>query len=573
MPNFATKQLATGAYTWAFPGSPVQIQLRLEVVEQLADELKRAANGRDQMGEIGGLLLGSVAAQRNSIDIINITPFRSGQSSGSRYVLQQSDRKRLREAKAESKSVPGAALILGYYRTHLRPNLFLDEDDIALMRECFPEPYSVALLIKRSVVGSPVAGFFFWDKGEINSEFSFLEFPLDTLELSASTSSLLKPQVVPENNYRLPGAARPAWSFRNWGAMLRSGKAWALAAVVLAIGLPVFQYRKVLSDKFQPPANRTEPAAVKPAGLQIQTRGTDLHVSWNRTGPVIDRAKVGILSIFDGEVERKVYLDSVQLRSGSAMYSPKTESVRFRLEILSPTGESADEQVVAVVPLEALHKAVNSPQTRLVSENRLRFPEPPATTNGPKMNTAPLEQKPSPSQPPRGFEAGALPPRTTPARLSGALTEPEPPPVLTANPLSSSSVHLLDTLPSPAPAPYAPPPESASAAPHETRPVQQPTADARAYVPPQPLTQTPPSISRNVRAMLTREIYVDVRVNLDATGRVISAKAEASDGPMAGFFIAPAVEAARRWKFQPGRLGNRNVPADIVVRFKFSPTR
>ena len=101
--------------------------------------------------------------------------------------------------------------------------------------------------------------------------------------------------------------------------------------------------------------------------------------------------------------------------------------------------------------------------------------------------------------------------------------------------------------------------------------MQQATPDA--YVPPKPLTQVQPVISPSMRAMLTHEVHVNVRVSLDETGRIISAKAEDLNGSMVVFFVAPAVEAARHWKFRPARLGARNVPADIVLRFRFTSNR
>ena len=34
-----------------------------------------------------------------------------------------------------------------------------------------------------------------------------------------------------------------------------------------------------------------------------------------------------------------------------------------------------------------------------------------------------------------------------------------------------------------------------------------------------------------------------------------------------------AVQAARRWKFQPAQFNGHAVPANIVLQFNFAPTR
>jgi hypothetical protein len=565
----ACSKYATGAFTWAFPGSPVQIHLRLEVVERLANELRQSlANSRDQLGETGGLLLGRVAADRNSTEITEHRPLSNGHWSGQRYVLQQSDRERLMDAKAESKSLLGAPFVVGYYRTHVRPNLFLDEDDMSLMRECFPEPHSVALLIKPSRVGSPVAGFFFWDKGQINSEFSFLEFPFNTIELAENTRRVPKSRIPAEKFKALARSSRFQGWFRNCGASLSSKRTWAIAALLI-IAPAVFTNRRFLADKLQLRTIHSNAGTVNRAGLQVETHGLDLRVSWSQTGSAIDRAEMGILSIKDGESERRVYLHPDQLRNGSAFYSPKTENVRFRLEILSPSGETADEQVVAIVPQAAGPRMpINSKENTLRSADRLRFPEPLQPTKTSSL-----------SQQPRTFKFDTL--RRQPELAStGVVTEP--PPLVKSNPLGPSSIRILDELRSAALPPYAPTTKGSLPAPNSSvnspaegeKQVQQATADVRdTYVPPKPLTQVQPVISPGMRAMLTGEVHVNVRVNLDETGRIISAKAEDLDGSTVVFFVAPALKAARHWKFQPARLGSRNVPADVILQFKFTSSR
>jgi outer membrane biosynthesis protein TonB len=93
------------------------------------------------------------------------------------------------------------------------------------------------------------------------------------------------------------------------------------------------------------------------------------------------------------------------------------------------------------------------------------------------------------------------------------------------------------------------------------------------FVPAVPLRKVNPVIDPTLKFMLSRETTVDVKVSIDAQGKVVKAEPVKRDGSIAGFIATASVNAARLWSFRPARRGDRNLPSDMVVQFKFSPVR
>ena len=78
-------------------------------------------------------------------------------------------------------------------------------------------------------------------------------------------------------------------------------------------------------------------------------------------------------------------------------------------------------------------------------------------------------------------------------------------------------------------------------------------------------------VPRSLKALITREITMEVNLSIDADGKITKAEASTGGGILQSSLGKLAVEAARLWKFQPARLGNRNVPGEVRIQFHFSP--
>jgi TonB family protein len=72
--------------------------------------------------------------------------------------------------------------------------------------------------------------------------------------------------------------------------------------------------------------------------------------------------------------------------------------------------------------------------------------------------------------------------------------------------------------------------------------------------------------------MIWKEVVVDVRVKVDAAGKVVSTEATQMPGPMRPFLERTAADAARLWRFEPARLGDQKVEGEALIQFRFRPT-
>ena len=112
--------------------------------------------------------------------------------------------------------------------------------------------------------------------------------------------------------------------------------------------------------------------------------------------------------------------------------------------------------------------------------------------------------------------------------------------------------------------------------PSEETPQKNPSAEtptiATAAHPPVPTHQTIPALPTSLRGAIWKATVVDVNVSVDATGNVVKAEAVQKAG-LNPLLRDAAVQAARRWKFQPAQFDGHAVPANIVVQFNFAGSR
>jgi hypothetical protein len=96
--------------------------------------------------------------------------------------------------------------VVGWFRTHTRPGLFLDQHDFGLFNDYFAHPASVALLIRPE---DREAAFFFWEDGDIRRAAPYQTFPfipeaLGTRRESRSPGSDVELIAVPASSLRTP---------------------------------------------------------------------------------------------------------------------------------------------------------------------------------------------------------------------------------------------------------------------------------------------------------------------------------------------------------------------------------
>ena len=81
--------------------------------------------------------------------------------------------------------------------------------------------------------------------------------------------------------------------------------------------------------------------------------------------------------------------------------------------------------------------------------------------------------------------------------------------------------------------------------------------------------QVLPNVSPRASATIQGTVRVGVRVQVDATGKVVGADLE-SAGP-SKYFAGLAEKAARAWEFVPPTADGQPTPSDWIVRFEFQP--
>ena len=566
-------------YTWTFPGAPVRIHLHLNAVERLSREVRRAFESIPSHSvEIGGLLLGTADFYASPIiEVKDFEPFLCEYRPDHKYILSDSDRRKLEKALAARRSkLDDGLTVVGYYRSQIGGNLSLSEHDLSIAQAYFYDPASVFMLIKPSSDGTSSAGFFFWDNGHIDSEFTFLEFPFDARLLTGarvkpSPLSSSRPEEADAPDDQLAPAdpdpyAQPvilqepqAAEEKRHSSTLRWLWYPLFAALMIAVGaLGYPAYLQWLAARTPAPAPLV--SDVPALTLQVERRGNDLRVSWNRNAPAVHRAREAVLSIRDGDAQlQDLRLELDQLHNGSVLYTPANSTVQFRLEVTGDDGKKLSETVLALTaaPGAAIGNNAAALKGRQPSIAR------PATGSAPPSSTANFK-----AAPPRDKKAFTPPTATRdfgePVRVV-SVDPPQPDGNAPAQPSALTGQQGSQPRLGQPPAPQLGPGGQANNA-------QSPGA-APAYVAARPIRQSQPVLPATIRATVTSEVEVQIKVQIDVSGRVVKADAVASTGPVSSFLVSAARNAALLWRFAPAMRGGQSVPSEMVLKFQYRPAR
>jgi hypothetical protein len=561
--NHASEE--TAVYRWTFPGAPIRIDIRLEVVRRL----RVATKGRPF--EIGGVLLGHSRSPR-TIEIVDyrLIPCETNPTRG--YLLNTSALEALRSK--HSLSSDEKASVVGYFRTQQEQRLALRDGEMDVIRRHFNNPNQVVLLIQASPEQS-TAGFLFWD-GDVLNPFSFMDFPLDA-ELLRSEDTMRssepesnepsRPAVIEQSivNQDLVEQVKAAVEKKERHGLLRRSLTAVSAAVVVVAALLAFLNRDRIwrAPKQNPPAAiqvAPAPPASLPFQMEVEARGNGLDVRWNSHSPPVTQALEGRLVIMErGQDPQVISLNPEQLTSGHVYYQSSPKQLELRLEVVDSSGQVAKESVLVLASNEA-GKVQTIPVVRSVADT-LRA-----------ANEKVLEAPHSNGPPARSF---TLPPlrQADPAEGRTVLLDP-PAPIQGASPTVSSAL-IQQTSNRIAALPIRPPlPPPAPRAAIELKPAQ---ISALRYDPPVPKKKATPILQPATAALIPQDAKIEImiRVQIDQEGRVVGARAvpqsDASTGKSAVYSLLEkaGVDAAMLWEFEPARRGDKKVPSDHEVVFLF----
>jgi hypothetical protein len=553
-------------YIWHVPGKSCTIHLSLNAVDHLNDSVTEAFKSVPRRGlETGGLLLGRIDSS-NGLKVI-VEDFEAVDSEhrrGPSYTLSAKDKGLLEETISRRKDS-----VVGFYRSHTRPGLFLDEEDFGLLKEHFADPSCVFLLVKPSASPTDgVAGFFFWEDGDIHRQSSYLQFPFHRKQLEAGGFKISRSEVSapPEVLPAEPFLAYSRPKYRAEQTPLPESKVpmqprwlWVAAAILLLVaGLG---YRKV-SARF---AAKSEPARAT-LSLNVARDGQALRLRWDRNTPVIRKADRALLSIADGGQHKVLDLDARQLRTGSIAYWPASEDVDFNLEVFSASQRASESiRIVAQTPASARtqppappsvlarKRAERAAPVEEVKEDLAAEPRP--------SPFAPVEQVPTAwaARPATGdpkTDPASTPDMKAKSQPLDALREPEPPrhapePVVTVTYEPARVSKLRRVI---------------SRVPVVDMFQRHKLKQGPRFVSAKPVHQVSPVLPPKSRRWLTGEAWVNLKVSIDKSGRVSQTELQNdADGNLA--YVA--MDAAKRWQFTPARLNDQVVSSEMILHFVF----
>jgi hypothetical protein len=600
-------QEETQFYAWSFPGAPVQVHLSLEVVREIRQCLAQAsASGAS--APVTGLLLGPTV----TASFPNITGFRA---------LRTGKSAELEQAIASVRNSGDHLVTVGYFRTHNGERLALSPEDISLAEAHFSKPNCVLLLVDASNPTAANAGFFFWDRGKLNGgfyDFCFLEFPFDAAMLATGHGNPHKdpephPDLLPRNPFSPPLAEKTAESMPELkpaqppspiadvapeppakplpeidptavarinrvveDAATSTPKArfdWRIPGLLL-LALACFAAGIFLTQKLAQIKKNTEP---EPIALKVLQQGTDLSLRWNHNSTLISNAESGRLTIYDGGT-REFALDKNHIRSGSIVYSPVSDHILIQLDIQTREHRTVRESVQVI--LNRLNQSELTESFAVV--------QPPKPAAGSSQTTSLLASSvagdPASGEPPTALPTSTKPQATRefspPGSAAAAAAHSETSALAPPPPVAASHSAPSPILPSPSPLPLPPaqtPPPKAAANDGLT-PSQPParladrlTPVLSEYVPPTAIRQIPPApLTPAQRAFVSRSVVVEVKVFIDASGKVTKTEPFTHANPA---LITAARSAATLWTFRPARKNGQNVASEMILRFKFDPAR
>jgi Gram-negative bacterial TonB protein C-terminal len=270
----------------------------------------------------------------------------------------------------------------------------------------------------------------------------------------------------------------------------------------------------------QPPGSSFSKGAV--LALRAERREDAVRVSWNPNTPVVNHATDAVLSIRDGDLQpQPLHLTLAQLLNGSVVYGPSKNNVQVWLEISGPDNTRVGETVLAP----------EAPKAEWIA---------------------------------RAGRPGADSSSRSRGLSDDLIVDPPPTPILRPE-ASVLTQQLAGVQPKLGPPPPLEPQQSGTA---QRQPQHLP---APVFVAAHALFESRPNLSFEIRETITSELELQVKVQIDESGRVVKIDSVQSTGPASHSLFRATEDAARLWKFAPAMRGDQPVPSEAILSFRYSP--
>jgi TonB family protein len=452
------------------------------LIRQLQGAISQSHLENGRMFEMGGVLLGNVVQStggRHEVFVDEYVPVECEHVRGSSWTLSKADKHELGSRLLRlNRQGRDRAKVVGWFRTHTRPGLYLDQHDFKLFQEYFQHPEHVCLLVRPSEDKSPeTAGFFFWEDGDIQRAqcYKTFQFP-PPLPSRAAEPVAQRARPEPDRKDSAPAVADPM-------------------AARSAPPVP-------------PPVRRTDP------------RGT----RWILWVPVALGLLAGV--VWSPNPLRKSDSRSPTVRTGER----SRERPVFTLPDFPSPSAADPTEVAAVVPEE--RQASRTDAGRQVR----------------KFEPAPV----------RSVAVGR-PKFVADDVLAPKIAAVRTPAIPSLN---------FQTAPLLAQVNVEPPKRSAIRRAFGSIPgfgfLKRKKASDGEFTPAKPVRQVRPVSPEELKT----EVPVRVRLTVDQSGNIVDA---AVLGYADSKLAESALDAAKRWEFEPAKVHDEPVETEVILRFRFAP--
>lgn len=307
---------------WKPDRAPYAVELKLELVTQIASELDKA----EKLGiEIGGMLLGTLPQGPAPIlRIEGVALIARRFEDGAIYVLEPGQQQRFAEIRASAR-LQGRVPV-GFFRSHLRPGpLQPSLADRTLLTEQFAQG-TYALLLINSRPPRPAA-FFLTANGQLPDQPSARSFYFDNEEF----------KFLPE----VPGDALAGQAMAHPAETVRQPHRWVawISMVMLLTLLAIGIFSNDLARLVRPPANKLD--------LKATPIGNVLKISWDHNAGFMRKARGAILRISDGTSQQEVHLGPDELRLGEVDYEHSTKQIEITMTLDLPGSPQLPPQTLS----------------------------------------------------------------------------------------------------------------------------------------------------------------------------------------------------------------------------------
>ena len=347
--------------SWVVPESPVDVEYSLVVIDEIrqvvADGFQRLQRGGI---EVGGVLYGT--REDRTVRVMAMREIACEHARGPTFHLSDNDRAALTaqlERDKEDMRLEGL-LVVGWFLSHTRSDVTLQQSDLDTYSTFFPEPWQVTMVVHPGRAGTMRAGFFVREPdGSVRGERSYQEFNFpDRLagvldrprrerrppaephgERVPMSRYPAPPEAVealePIEQYDAPSFGQPTRPIPQYAPYPNTGRKipWTIIAVVAAALLIA-----VIGLRFLGPRLNAEPLS-----LAVIERNGQLQIQWNHASQSIVGATGGTLEIVDGQDKRSFPMNRNELAQGSFTYVRRTGDVQVRLAVNAAGGQRMEE--------------------------------------------------------------------------------------------------------------------------------------------------------------------------------------------------------------------------------------